>query len=156
MDLDADELAGIVDLFGVLARPALRDAVTELAFREGEPPDEETVDAAIDEAVDEFALLQFQLEGEPTLVPGPTAFPVLPEGAEDLPHILDVERREVDRSILAEPVRTRLEAAAREVADPERAADLIDVTYDAETWTDVDLADVRDRLAPVADGAGPG
>lgn len=156
MDLDADELAGIVDLFGLLPRETLVSAMRELAFRRGESFEEAAARTAIDDAVDDFVLIQFEHEGETVVVPGPTAFPVLPEGAEDLPHILDAQRRTVDRSVLAEPVAWRLEAAARQVTDPDRAADLVDVTYDAEAWTDVDLTDVRERLARVADAADPG
>ncbi|MFW6265816.1 MAG: DUF7109 family protein [Halanaeroarchaeum sp.] len=155
MNPDADELAGIVDLFGLLPRSALVDAVRELAFRRDVSFDAARTEAAIDDAVASFALIQFEYEGESVLVPGPTAFPVLPDGAEDLPHILDADRRDVDRSVLADPVRDRLTRAARRVRDAERAQELIDVTYDAEAWTDVDLGDVRDRLERVA-GAGPG
>ncbi|MFB6133246.1 MAG: hypothetical protein ABEJ44_07590 [Halanaeroarchaeum sp.] len=155
MYLDADELAGIVDLFGFLHRDDLLDAVQELAFRRDVPFDAEETDGAIDDAVEAFALVQFERTGEPVLVAGPTAFPTVPDGAEDLPHILDVPRREVDRSALAGPVRSRLEAAADRVREPDRARDLIDVTYDAEAWTDVDLADVRGRLENTA-GNGPG
>lgn len=155
MNPDADELAGIVDLFGLLSRSALVDAVRELAFRRDVSFDAARTEAAIDDAVASFALIQFEYEGESVLVPGPTAFPVLPDGAEDLPHILDADRRDVDRSVLADPIRDRLTRAARQVRDAERAQELIDVTYDAEAWTDVDLGDVRDRLERVA-GAGPG
>lgn len=151
MNLDADELAGIVDLFGLLGRDDVVDAIREVTFRRGDTFDEERAEAAIDEAVADFVLVQFELDGETVLVPGPTAFPMLPEGAEDLPHILDVERRDVDRSRLADPIRTRLTRAATSVTDPDRAQDLIDVTYDAEAWTDVDLEDVRNRLADVTD-----
>ncbi|MFW5938043.1 MAG: DUF7109 family protein [Halanaeroarchaeum sp.] len=155
MNFDADELAGIVDLFGLLARADLVDAVRELAFRRDEDFDAEAAQAAIDEAVADFVLVQFELDGETVVVPGPTAFPMLPDGAEDLPHILDAERRDVDRSVLAAPIQNRLTQAAAAVEDPERARELIDVTYDAEAWSDVDLAEVRERLARVAD-RGPG
>ncbi|MFB6069600.1 MAG: hypothetical protein ABEJ76_01145 [Halanaeroarchaeum sp.] len=156
MDLEADELAGIVDLFGALPRSDLLAAVRELAFRRDEPFEASAVERAIDDAVADFVLLRFEREDETVLVPGPTAFPAMPPGAEDLPHILDATRREVDRAALADPIGRRLEAAAREVSDPERAADLIEVTYDAEAWTDVDLTAVRERLARVADDAAPG
>ncbi|MGM0397362.1 MAG: DUF7109 family protein [Halobacteriota archaeon] len=155
MHIDADELAGIVDLFGLLPRSALLDAVRELAFRRDVSFDAAETEAAIDDAVASFVLVQFEYEGESVLVPGPTAFPMLPEGAEDLPHILDAERRDVDRSVLADPIRDRLTQAASQVQDPERAHELLDVTYDAEAWTDVDLTAVRDRLERVT-GAGPG
>jgi len=156
MDLDADELAGIVDLFGLLPRADLRTAVRELAFRRDTEVTTDAVDSAIDDAVADFVLIQFAMDDETVLVPGPTAFPTMPEGAEDLPHILDAERRTVDRSVLATPIRNRLESAAASVSDPSEAADLLEVTYDAETWTDVALDDVRERLIRVADTGGPG
>lgn len=156
MDLDADDLAGIVDLFGLLPRADLRTAVRELAFRHDTEVDADAVESAIDDAVAEFVLIQFDLDDETVLVPGPTAFPAMPEGAEDLPHILDTERRTVDRSVLATPIRNRLEEAAATVSDPEAAADLLEVTYDAEAWTTVELDDVRERLTRVADADGPG
>lgn len=150
MTLEPDELAGIVDLFGLLSRAALVDGVREIAFRRDEPFDESETEDAIDEAIDSFVLIQFEHEGESVVVAGPAAFPTLPSGAEDLPHILDVERRSVDRSILADPIRERLELAAVDVTDPDRATELLDVTYDAEAWTDVDLEDVRERLERIA------
>ncbi|MFB6135103.1 MAG: hypothetical protein ABEJ55_08955 [Halanaeroarchaeum sp.] len=155
MHLDPDDLAGIVDLFGYLQREDLQAAVRELAFRRDEQYDEGAVDDAIEDAVESFALVRFEHGDRSILVVGPTAFPVVPDGAEDLPHILDLDRREVDRSALAGPVRTRLERAANRVRDPDRASDLLDVTYDAEAWADLDLTEVRERLAVVADD-GPG
>jgi hypothetical protein len=151
MDLDADELAGIVDLFGLLTRDDVVDAIREISFRRGNTFDEDDAETAIDEAVADFVLVQFDRDGETVVAPGPTAFPMLPEGAEDLPHILDVERRDIDRSSLAAPIRKRLTRAAVSVTDPDRAQELIDVTYDAEAWTEVDLEDVRQQLADVAD-----
>lgn len=155
MHLDPDELAGIVDLFGFLERGDVQAAVRELAFRRDEPYDEAAVDDAIDDAVESFALVRFEHGERSILVVGPTAFPIVPDGAEDLPHILDVDRRDVDRSSLAGPVRSRLERAAERVSDPGRASELLDVTYDAEAWTDVDLTDVRAQLAAIAED-GPG
>lgn len=155
MHLDPDELAGVVDLFGLLSREDLQAAVRELAFRRDEDFDPAATESAIDDAVASFVLVQFEAEGETVIASGPTAFPSLPAGAEDLPHILDVDRRTVDRSTLAAPVRDRLDSAADRVDDPERARELLDVTYDAESWTDVDLADIRDRLSRVAED-GPG
>jgi hypothetical protein len=154
MELDADELAGIVDLFGLLERDDLVDAVREVAFRRDVDFEPDQTAAAIDAAVDAFVLVQFELDDDTVVVPGPTAFPTLPTEAADLPHILDVERRDVDRSVLADPIRRRLAVAADQTSDPERAQELIDVTYDAEAWTDVDLTGIRERLAAVADGPG--
>jgi hypothetical protein len=73
------------------------------------------------------------------------AFPELPEYGADLPHILDVERRDVNREELAAAVRERLESEAGD-ADGDRAEYLLDVTYDAEAWAPLELDDVRERL----------
>ena len=89
--LTDDELAGIIDLFGALRRPELSAAVSELAYRQGsEPPD---VDAAVEAARSSFVLLAVPGEEGQLLAVGPAAFPTLPDGAEDLLHILDVEPR---------------------------------------------------------------
>jgi hypothetical protein len=85
-------------------------------------------------------------------VPGPRAWPEEPEGAEDLPHILDVDPRDVNRDALAARVRQQLRARIEQAAaagDADALQDLLDVTYDVETWADVDLADTRG----LADGA---
>jgi len=147
-----DELAGIVDLFGALRRSELEAAVSELAYRHGEESPEER----IDDAIEEFVLVRFEgPAGEELLAPGPAAFPTLPEGAEDLPHILDVESRSVDRERLGRAAERRLRAeAARAVAgdDADRAAELLDVSYDLESWTPVDLETLRGRLDDARDG----
>ncbi|WP_332871835.1 DUF7109 family protein [Haloprofundus halophilus] len=83
---------------------------------------------------------------------GPAAFPSLPQNAEDLPHILDVPRREVDRRALGEQVRERLAAeadAAIDDGDEARLNRLYDVTYDLDAWAPVETAAVRDRLDAV-------
>ncbi|MFB6114050.1 MAG: hypothetical protein ABEJ58_08115 [Halodesulfurarchaeum sp.] len=145
MDLTHDELAGIVDLFGALPEPTLQRAVEELAFRQGEEIDAEALDEQIERAREAFYLLG--VPGEPSLlVPGPASFPSLPEGAADLPHVLDVEERSVSDEVLERALRTQLARATAQTTDPQELADLMDVTYDAEAWTDLDLADVRDRL----------
>jgi hypothetical protein len=73
----------------------------------------------------------------------------MPEGAEDLPHILDTETRAVDRADVAQAAEERLRTeAAQAVAagDAERADELLDISYDIEAWGGVDLSDIRDRL----------
>lgn len=163
-----DDLAGIVDLFGALTRPELEEALSELAYRQ----DTEVPEEAVSDALEAFALVSFEparddvehdLEGGgdadhdldggaddvELLTPGPSAFPTLPDGAEDLPHILDVDHRPVDREVVGRAAEERLRTdAARAVADGdvERAAELLDVSYDVETWAPVDLTDVRERL----------
>lgn len=154
MEYTADELAGIVDLFGALEREVLERAVGELAFRAGEEVPDREIQSSIDAALASYALVSVELDGTSLLAPGPTAFPELPEGAEDLPHILDVERREVPREATETAVRKRLAAAAATLDDPDRAAALIDITYDTEAWAGVDLEDVRDRLEAIAADAG--
>jgi hypothetical protein len=141
--MDGDHLAGIADLFGGLTRDELDDALDELAFKR-----DEDLDADVDQAVRDYYLVGVEQGGAEVFAPGPVAFPDLPEGAEDLPHILDVERREVAREDLAEAVRNRLTTDG-DHADPgsDRARYLVDVTYDAEAWAPVDLADVREDLA---------
>jgi len=141
--MDGDHLAGIADLFGGLTRDELDDALDELAFKR-----DEDLDADVDQAVRDYYLVGVDQGGEEVFAPGPVAFPDPPEGAEDLPHILDVDRREVARADLAEAVRNRLTTDADHAeAGGDRARYLVDVTYDAEAWAPVDLADVRDDLA---------
>jgi hypothetical protein len=153
MELSHDELAGVVDLFGALTRPELLQAGSELAFKRGAEFDGEN----IEDALAAYRLIAFEFgdevagrdTDEPLLAAGPTAFPVLPEGAEDLPHILDIEPCTLDRAALGERVEERFRAdAARAVADDdqERIEQLLDVSYDLETWAPVTLAGVRDRL----------
>ncbi|MFB6138077.1 MAG: hypothetical protein ABEJ42_07045 [Halobacteriaceae archaeon] len=146
---DPDELAGVADLFGGLTLPELRRALAELAFKRGEDAAPADYDADVRAAVESYALLAVPHDGERVLVPGPTAFPALPDGAVDLPHILDAPERRVPDDARAERLRERLHAdadAALADGDDDRLATLVDVTYDAEVWAGVDLTDVRERL----------
>ena len=159
MSTTHDELAGVVDLFGALTHAELTAALGELAFKEGQDVDETALEAAIESAVRAYALVEYEPADRPeasaseTLVTvGPTAFPTLPPNAEDLPHILDFDRRSVDRQRLAAQVSERLTAEATAVADTgetDRAAELLDVSYDIETWVSVDAGAVRSTLEPV-------
>lgn len=183
MEVTADELAGVTDLFGALTPAELRQAIEELAFKRGEDAPELPIEAA----VSEYRLVgiepgreqgdeprrggtrseetsgdagnegtgsggtsaEEEQRSERLLVPGPTAFPALPPGAEDLPHILEVEPRTIDRDALSERVeeRFRREAARAVVAGDEgRIEALLDTSYDLEAWGAVDLADARARL----------
>ena len=145
MDLTGDEIAGVVDLFGTLGRVELARALEELAFRRGEQTDDDRIETAIDEAVAEFALLH--VDGR--LVVGPAAFPALPEGAEDLPHILAVERRPVDREAAARAAECRFRetvAGAIETGDAGRLRDLLEIGYDLEAWRPVEVDDVREDI----------
>lgn len=161
MELTPDELAGIVDGFGGLTRDELAAAVGDLAARTGDGLDHDTLDRAIDEALDAYYLLQIDAEtdtgpadgtapDEALLVPGPAALPALPEGGEDLPHLLDVEPRAIDRAAAARQVEGRLRADAAAViddGDADRAERLLDACFEVEAWGPVDLADARDGLA---------
>ncbi|MEE6211236.1 hypothetical protein U3A55_13905 [Salarchaeum sp. III] len=146
MDRTLDELAGVVDLFGALARDELADALHELAFKRGEDVNADAVDAAIERALDQYALLVVPREDTDLIVPGPAAFPAVPDGGMDLPHILDVERRDVPRDELGDALERRFADELAANPDDERRDFLRDVTYDAETWADVDADALRDRL----------
>jgi hypothetical protein len=93
MELTPDELAGIVDILGPVTRGELEDACGELAFKHS--GDSAWLD--IQAALESYHLVAVDGHGEdadePLLVVGPAAFPALPDGVEDLPHILDVPSR---------------------------------------------------------------
>jgi hypothetical protein len=153
MRLSEDELAGAVELFGGLTRAELQQAVDELAFRAGEEVPDDDVAAWIREALAGYHLVRYEPDGGPddrTLyVAGPRAFPEEPPHGEDLPHIMDVDRRAVDRTDLGEQVHARLTddaTAALAGDDDERAHELLDVSYDLEAWAPVECDDVRGRL----------
>ena len=172
-----DDLAGVVDLFGSLTRAELSRALSELAFKQRTEIDEDAIAAAIDLAVAEYAIVPApeaavsaadgagggdcadgagdDPDAEPTfLAVGPAAFPSLPAGAEDLPHILDVPDRAVDRKALSSAVLDRLSddaVAAIESGDADRLAVLADVTYDIEAWAPVDAGPIRERIVAELD-----
>ena len=140
-----DEIAGIVDLFGALTPGEAGEALSELAYRRGGDPPAD----AIDGAIEAFALVEYEADGERLLAPGPAAFPALPDGSEDLPHILDVEPRSVDHDAIERAAADRLRSAAEQAVssgDRGRAGDLVEISYDIEAWGGADLSAVRDRL----------
>lgn len=142
LEISADELAGIVDLFGILTREELNSALTEIAFKRSEDPPERAI---IDSAVASYHLVEY----DGGLAVGPTAFPTIPTGGRDLPHIMSVEPQEIDRDQLARSVEERFRgetARAVDAGDTNRIAHLRDVSYDLEAWSAVDLNQVRDRL----------
>lgn len=162
MDLTADELAGVVELFGALTAAELRTAVAELAFKvEGDYAPERFA-SAVEAAQRSYHLLAVpptaidgepaDVDGEPTwLVPGPLAFPELPENATDLPHILDLDERTVDHATVDRAAEQRFRAdaaAAVDAGDEDRLARLRDLSYELEAWGAVDLAAARERLEP--------
>lgn len=147
--LTADELAGIVDLFDVLARAELETAIEELAFKHDAAPDK----SIINESLASYHLVEYDsfpvAEDDNALAVGPTAFPVIPDGGADLPHIMDVEPREIDRQQLSRTVEERFRgetARALVEGDRETITHLLDVSYDLEAWGPVELTDVRERL----------
>jgi hypothetical protein len=147
MRLTGDELAGVVDLFGGLTRDELARAVEELAFKRGADHDPARVATTVEDALEGYHLVA--VGADPLLVPGPAAFPDLPEGGADLPHIMDVPERSVDRETVAEAAAERLRddaEAAVEAGDARAAGRLVDVSYDLEAWGQVDAAEVRDTL----------
>ncbi|SEH11857.1 hypothetical protein SAMN04487967_0548 [Natronorubrum sediminis] len=154
MNATADELAGVVDLFGALTRPELERALSEAAYRaDGRSLDESALETAIDDAIESFALVRHEQRGNEAettlLVAGPTAFPSVPAHAEDVPHILDVDRRRLDRDALGETAREQfLETVETATENPDDAdlEELIDISYDVEAWAPVDLANERDQL----------
>ena len=152
MQPDPDELAGVADLFGALTRAELRAAFQDLAARAGADFDADSLDAAVEDALDGYYLVAVEDGDRELLAGGPVALPRLPEGGEDLPHLVDVDRREVDRETLAEAAHVRLRGdAARAVADGDegRVATLLDVCYDLEAWGPVETDELRDRLDDV-------
>ncbi len=156
MDLQPDELAGVVDLFGSLTRAELVDACGELAFKQGVDADPDAVAAVIDDAVDSYHLVAVDDHtadtDEALLVVGPVAFPALPDGAADLPHIMDVPARDLARDTVVEAVKSRFrEDAVMAVKndDEDRVEMLLDVSYDIEAWENVEMDGLRDRLDDV-------
>ncbi len=160
MDVTPDELAGLVDLFGALSRSELRSAAAELAFKRDGEFEPEAFAADVEAAVRSYHLLEVppdaisgstvDADAEPRwLVPGPIAFPELPAEASDLPHILDVDDRDVVRPAVARAAEERFRAdaaAAVDAGDPDRLAELSDVSYELETWGGVDLTELRAGL----------
>ncbi|MDS0257915.1 hypothetical protein NDI56_00670 [Haloarcula sp. S1CR25-12] len=151
MELTPDELAGVVDTVGPVTREELVRACGELAFKRGK--EGEAFEAAVESALASYHLVEVADHGaEPDaalVVVGPTAFPALPDGAEDLPHILDVPGRTVAREAMARAAEARFRedaAAAVRDGDDERIETLLDVSYDLEAWGPVDLATARGHL----------
>ncbi len=168
MDVTGDDMAGVVDLFGALTRAELQHALAELAFKRGQEFDPDAFEDAIIHAVETYHLVPVDADAvaEPfeqavtvderddqasesssaVLVPGPVAFPTVPDGGMDLPHILDIDQRTIDREQAGESAVTRLEAdisAATNEGDTERVTELVDISYELEAWASVDLSETR-------------
>ncbi|RNJ26976.1 DUF7109 family protein [Halosegnis longus] len=145
MTLSPDEVAGVVDLFGELSPTELARAREELGYRLGEAIPETDVRAA----VRAYTLVPYERDGERRIAVGPTAFPVIPDGGEDLPHILDIEPRTPERDALVAAALDRFREASLLALRIERAGAcerLVDVSYDIEAWADVSLGAIRERL----------
>ncbi len=149
MDLSGDDVAGVVDTFGALTRDELAKALAELAFKRGESADPDRFEGVIADAIDAYELIRLTESEESLLVVGPTAFPTRPDGTTDLRHILDTEPRDIDRERAGEAATDRLReeaALAIEAEDTDRIEELIDLSYDIETWASADLSGVRSHL----------
>lgn len=139
LDLTPDELAGIVGLFGALTRTELRDACLEVAYkRSGERPTAADIDAIIEDAIDEYRLVAREDAGTTHLVSGPTAFPTLPDFADELPHVLDIPDRDIDRRPVALNLIQKLDALD---LDPHETDQL---SYEIESWANVDASVLRE------------
>ena len=153
MELTPDELAGVVDVVGPVTRAELARACGELAFKRGEDTDEDAFTEDIEAALSAYYLVAVTDHdadaSAPLVVVGPAAFPSLPDGAEDLPHILDVPPRTLDTETIATAAEQRFRedaAAAVGAEDADRIETLLDVSYDLEAWGPVDLEATRARL----------
>ncbi|WP_435361284.1 DUF7109 family protein [Haloarchaeobius sp. DFWS5] len=149
MRVSEDELAGVVDLFGGLTRDELTQALTEVAYRAGDDIEEETVESAISGALASYHLVEYCDDDRTLIVAGPRAFPEQPDHAEDLPHIMGIDPRDVDRQSLGTLVRQRMgdeASAALAGANEDRMHELVDVSYDLEAWAPVDCTAVRSRI----------
>lgn len=158
MDPTPDELAGVVGLFGALTRAELCEGLAELAFKRGEEYDPDAFEGNVEDALRSYHLVAVDADaGESLLVVGPAAFPELPDGATDLPHILDVPGRDPDREAAgtAAAQRFRQDAAtAIDDVDTDRIRALLDVSYELEAWGDVDLSAARERMDDALGTAG--
>jgi len=153
MELTPDELAGVVDVVGPVTREELVRACGELAFKRGEDVDAETAEAAVESALSTYHLVTVADHGAaveaPLVVVGPAAFPALPDGTEDLPHILDVPGRAPASAAVAAAAERRFREDAAEAVragDENRIQELLDVSYDLEAWGPVELASARGLL----------
>lgn len=152
MELDPDEVAGVVDLFGGLTRPEVHAALSDVAARSGRSFDADDLDAVVERALEGYYLVEHERGGETLLVAGPAALPTLPDGGEDLPHLLDVDPRPVDLEAVGRAALSRLHgdaARAVDAGDGDRVATLLDVCYDVEAWAPVETAELRSRLDAV-------
>lgn len=134
MKLNGDTIAGIVDLFGSLRRGELIQAIEELAFRSGKSIERSLIENEIDRSITQFELVPANDGEDPILVVGPTAFPTLPEYGQDLPHIMTVPDRSVDRTVVeARLVATLVDEI--DSADEVSREELREVGWDLQVWS---------------------
>jgi len=160
MDPTPDELAGVVDLFGALTRAELGQGLAELAFKRGQQYDPDEFEKAIEEARRSYHLVAVDAtsvtgmdadtpDESEALAVGPAAFPTLPDGASDLPHILDVSERHLDEETTTEAATDQFRedaVAALDRGDDPRVRTLVDLSYELEAWGNLDLSATRERL----------
>ena len=155
MDPTLDELVGAVDLFGGLSREELVGGFQDIGARMGDDVDIKVLNLRIDEAIEKYYLVEVADRG--LLVAGPSALPELPEGGEDLPHLILVGEREINREELEKGVAERLGKEV-EIAifekDRNQIESLLDVCYDLEMWAGVGVDGIRKKLERIIDGRG--
>lgn len=145
MTLTPDEVAGVVDLFGVVTRDELDRALEELAYRR----EAEISPAVVESALDAYTLIAYEADENERFAVGPAAFPTLPDEAADLPHILDIDARAPDRETVTTAAERRFRAdvaRAVDAGDTARIERLLDVSYDLDAWGDLSLEELRARL----------
>ena len=153
MDPTLDELAGAVDLFEGLSREELISGFGDISARMGDYVNVETLSLRIDEAIEKYYLVEIVDRG--LLVVGPSALPELPEGGEDLPHLILVGEREINREEVEKSVVERVSKEIEIVIskkDRDQMERLLDVCYDLEIWGEIDVEGIRKKLEEVIDG----
>lgn len=146
--LTNDDIAGIAEMFGVISRKQLEQALIELSYRQGEELSETAAENAVQEALSSFALVAISHQPQ-ELTAGPAAYPTLPVGANDLPHMLEQDRQKPDPAVVREAANQRYREAvdeAIEASDTETLQDLLQLSYDIEAWAEITVDDVRSRI----------
>lgn len=152
-ELSAAEIAGIADLFEGLTRDELKTAIQELSYRQD--TEYTDIEGHIDSAIAKLVLVPVEMDdGTCFLAPGPAAFPQIPEGGEDIPHILDIEPRDIPREKIGTAAEEHIrQQAAHAIAteDSERAAEILDRSYDITAFAPVDIDDIQTALLNISD-----
>lgn len=147
MKLTLDELAGAVDLFGGLTREELIQGCEDICARSGEVIDFEFINDKIENAIKKYYLVELKERG--LLVIGPVALPKLPEGGEDLPHLIQVENRLINKKEIEKIVFERMEEEIKVNSfeeDLESLERLLDICYDIEIWSSGGIEEARKAL----------